>query len=344
MVQNRCSIDFKRASKSGNSYSFVYRVDLALKVATAVNLQNYNGMQSLPAWYDDTLNRLYAAGVNGYWNVGLYSLEYVPGPNQSLDAIYKYLKNAVIDRRVTGNPVVVTDAYRGNVSELSVDIIPTQSGSGDPSPDNIRPVSGVSSVTVTRTDANGANSASVTVALVDSNNDPLTVYGGTLDITTGLLSVNYKKVDLSTFTWRQSGASATYDPGRTFFTISGMEDMWLNPVPNGALYEGYGVSNCLRQTTLADDTIPYTFSIWLNTIYNGYRLFVSAPNCADLTAFNNWIREIGAYLVYRIATPVPYQLTAAQLALLAGYNYIYSEAGPVTVRYTSDASLVLGGD
>ena len=56
---------------------------------------------------------------------------------------------------------------------------------------NIRPISGATSVRVTRTGENGANAQSVTVPLVDSNDDPLPVYGGTLDVTTGTLSVTW---------------------------------------------------------------------------------------------------------------------------------------------------------
>ena len=59
---------------------------------------------------------------------------------------------------------------------------------------NIRPISGVSSVSVTRTGENGANPQSVTVALVDSNSNPLTVYGGTLNVTTGELAVTWANI------------------------------------------------------------------------------------------------------------------------------------------------------
>ncbi|MBP5719264.1 MAG: hypothetical protein J6X53_09890 [Abditibacteriota bacterium] len=59
---------------------------------------------------------------------------------------------------------------------------------------NVRPISGVSSVTVTRTGENGANSQSVAVPLVDSNSNPLTVYGGTLDVATGALFVTWANI------------------------------------------------------------------------------------------------------------------------------------------------------
>lgn len=50
----------------------------------------------------------------------------------------------------SGNPVTISDAAAANVKALSVTITPTQSGSGEPSPDNVRPIEGVSSVSVMR--------------------------------------------------------------------------------------------------------------------------------------------------------------------------------------------------
>ncbi|MBR4544995.1 MAG: hypothetical protein IKO14_03340, partial [Oscillibacter sp.] len=59
--------------------------------------------------------------------------------------------DAPIYRTASGNPATFSDADAANVKALSVTITLTQSGSGNPSPTNIRPITGVSSVTVTRT-------------------------------------------------------------------------------------------------------------------------------------------------------------------------------------------------
>lgn len=63
--------------------------------------------------------------------------------------------DAPIYRKASGNPATFSDADAANVKTLSVMITPKQSGSGDPSPDNIRPISGASSISVTR--RNGKN-------------------------------------------------------------------------------------------------------------------------------------------------------------------------------------------
>ncbi len=53
-----------------------------------------------------------------------------------------------------GNPAVITDAFGGSVKALSVTFEPTQSGSGTPSPGNVRPISGLTEASLKRTGKN----------------------------------------------------------------------------------------------------------------------------------------------------------------------------------------------
>lgn len=55
---------------------------------------------------------------------------------------------------VTGNPIVVTDAYPTPAEGLTIALTPHQSGSGTPSPSNIRPISGYSDVELARYEKN----------------------------------------------------------------------------------------------------------------------------------------------------------------------------------------------
>lgn len=76
-------------------------------------------------------------------------------------------------KTVSGLPLPIA-SYKSNsklpIQELSLSINPTQSGSGDPAPDNIRPITGVSSVNVARTGVNIASDITV--------RKPATVYSG----------------------------------------------------------------------------------------------------------------------------------------------------------------------
>ena len=63
-------------------------------------------------------------------------------------------KADVIVNSASGAIVSIPDAKASPVVGLSVGIEPVQSGSGDPSPDNVRPISGHTSATVTKTGKN----------------------------------------------------------------------------------------------------------------------------------------------------------------------------------------------
>ena len=130
------------------------------------------------------------------------------------NALLRELVNGIdapIYRTKSGNPATFDDGYAANVRNLVVTLTPTQSGSGDPSPDNIRPISGATSVSVA---AHNAPSNVVTITPTQSGSgDPSptnirpisgvdcgqagTVYGGTLDVATGTLTVNAIKIAVS---------------------------------------------------------------------------------------------------------------------------------------------------
>ena len=60
-----------------------------------------------------------------------------------------YYANGIL-KTVNGNPVVITDADGQNAENVTVHIEPIQSGSGTPSPTNIRPISGITDINITR--------------------------------------------------------------------------------------------------------------------------------------------------------------------------------------------------
>lgn len=57
-------------------------------------------------------------------------------------------------KTAVGNPIHITDALARTIDSLKVEFVPIQSGSGDPSPDNVRPITGWTSANVWRTGKN----------------------------------------------------------------------------------------------------------------------------------------------------------------------------------------------
>ena len=82
----------------------------------------------------------------------------VPDLNRRVDALQS---NAVIAQHVSGDMLHIEDAASWPVEKLVIDIEPKQEGSGDPSPDNVRAISGWDSVKAIRTGGNLLDLASM---------------------------------------------------------------------------------------------------------------------------------------------------------------------------------------
>lgn len=114
-------------------------------------------------------------------------------------------------KTVSGNPVIITDDADNMVVEaMSVAINPMQSGSGDPSPDNVRPISGWTGATVTRLGKNLANIADNTYT---NSGVTFTASGGAVHMTgtsTGTINRTIGTVRMSAgVTYTISGTKAS---------------------------------------------------------------------------------------------------------------------------------------
>ena len=152
-----------------------------------------------------------------------------------------------------------------------------------------------------------------------------TVYGGTLDVTSGMLTVTWASVDISTLGWY--AAASGY--GFQRFTTS------LTSKANGN-------SNmlCSRYKTMisADGSAQENYSIKGNNTAN--YIYARDDSCATVDAFN--AANSGVPLVYELAQPVSYQLTATEVRTLLANNNIWSDTGSVaSCEYRADTKLYL---
>lgn len=211
-----------------------------------------------------------------------------------------------------------TDAEE-DVTKLKVDIVPKQSGSGTPSPSNIRPISGWSSVNVMVSPTEDEADGTTTTTSLGR-----TVYGGTLDVVTGVLTETKSIIDLGTLSWSRS---ATGTSGKYRFVT-------YIPSPNGAKQSDKtsGVTSlCNKMDTLASgktfdaNTDGYTISA-NGDIY----VYLDAYNTASAADFKTAMS--GYQLVYTRATPQTYQLTPTEISTLLGDNNVWADAGQVEIR------------
>ena len=231
------------------------------------------------------------------------------------------LKADAIVREVSGNQVRVSDASGAPVLGLSVDVAAVQSGSGDASPSNIRPISGWAGTDLT------VNGASVPVSFPSSAG---TVYGGMLNVKSGILTVTHVGVDLGSLDW-------IYDSPYTRFSS-------LLPVESKdrTIRRVWYRCSCYKVisngTSLAN--VP-NFSTYIGFGMNELRIYVHDSRYSTVEEFQPAV--LGQMIVYEIASPVTYQLTPVEVNLLLGQNTVSADCGPVTLRYCADTKLYIDG-
>lgn len=219
-----------------------------------------------------------------------------------------------------------TDGVDGiPIKSLVVGIEPAQAGSGDPSPTNVRPISGWTGVEVTvspTTDAEDGDTYDITFP-----SEAGTVYGGTLDVANGVLTVDMAIVDMGTLNWMYYSAQQ-----RIIAQVNSGKLAGGNVGLDGAC-SVYKVVNTPYR--LAPDK---SIVIGNNFISDRYAaMVVHDEDYTDAETFKTAVS--GQMLVFPIKTPTTYQLTPTEVTTLLGTNNIWADTGDITVEYRADTKL-----
>ena len=100
--------------------------------------------------------------------------------------LYNGVLNDTKPFEATGNPITIPE-YKSLV-KLKTDFSPKQAGTGDPSPENVRPISGWDSIKLAVSNESESHDYELTL--------PKTIYGGTVDAVTGAGSEEWGSVTL----------------------------------------------------------------------------------------------------------------------------------------------------
>lgn len=222
----------------------------------------------------------------------------------------------------SGSMVTISDGIDGHALDITASWTPTQAGSGDPSPENIRPISGRDKITLTRT----AGSDTQTVAL----SLPETIYGGSVD-QDGNGVKEWKMLTLDgTEEWREDDAG---DAKHRYA---------LNITRLGVSYEGTN-KMCDRLKWVGSNTVGngydygvyYMSSVWLV-------VFDKSNHFSGLDAWKSYLAAQKAAgtpmtIAYKLATPTTFTATGAKtITAKSGVNNITSDADGITVKYAED--------
>ena len=183
---------------------------------------------------------------------------------------------------------------------------------------NICPISGHTEVeTVVSPTTSASDGTTYTTAL------GRTVYGGTLDVASGELTVDRAMVDLGSLTWIYNTSASTPSFRAT---LSGLKYVTTSESVFDAICSIYA-------TTSYNNAISSGVDSTISNRWNQETVVVVDSRYTDATTFKTAMN--GVQLVYELATPQTYQLTPTQVELLTGTNNIWSD-GDITAEYGQD--------
>ncbi len=287
----------------------------------------------------------------------------------------------------SGDPANFPDGADGvPVVDLKAAIVPVQEGSGDPGPENIRPISGWTGARVTRSGKNildpslqvlaayisvGTNTLrfSSDSALIVMPCKPSTTYSISLDPsaattspfrwawTTAAVIENrtpvYDAVDITGTDSFTTGANATFlfvQIGKTYSETYGFDPVQVEYGAAATAYEHYHGSNYQVDWTSEAGTVyggTLDVTTGLLTVTHGQ---ITAYDGETLPG--EWISDrdvyaegtspsAGAQVVYELAEPETFQLTPVQVRTLLGENNLWADCGAVAVEYRADLDLYI---
>ena len=255
---------------------------------------------------------------------------------------------------VTGNPVVI-EALEGYPLELSASWEPKQEGSGTPSPDNIRPITGTKLVTLRESNANLLNPDDIDTSSIEAYGLTIEPIGESTIRIKGTYNVSGSRsfaiVYLNNYLLSGRGlkitstvTSGTYLSHKLYGLRTQKENVIALQVDAKDWVPGVMVDMTLKIGVYAPEAVPAEYQPYAGkqslltlprTIYGGIIDTITGQgqetwghidSYAGETLPGKWISDrdeyaagatptIGAQVAYKLATPVPFTATGGQTVL-----------------------------
>lgn len=153
-----------------------------------------------------------------------------------------------------------------------------------------------------------------------------TVYGGEWDVLNGVLRVDRKSYQFNgTENW-------AYDSNYKSFLVSNLivDARSMNSQVPNAICSAFTEIRRMQESSKNG-----TFVLNSDT-HTANRLYIKNTAYDDTTINEFSASLIGQTIVYELAQPITYTLTASQLDTLQGQNVVFGDTGPVEVEYVYD--------
>lgn len=240
------------------------------------------------------------------------------------DAVKEMIKNTLPTDTASGSIASFPDGSDlFDYLSCIVNIEPVQAGSGTPAPDNVRPITGWTGCNVVVSPTEDAQDG--TVYPVSWQTEAGTVYGGTVDLVTGVLTVTWAFYEFDgTENWQVPSSLA-------YIYLTGLENSkgngdttqianWL--VGGGYQYQRYGAYR-----------VQDNGAITVGNLNNN----VPTDTHWSTDSFKQELSNTPLQVCYELATPQTYQLDPVQVACLLGQNNVWADCGDIEeVKYKAD--------
>lgn len=185
----------------------------------------------------------------------------------------------------------------------------------------------------------GENSSSISV---DWTTEAGTVYGGTLDVTSGVLTVDHVKKELTgaETSWSQYDASSPHN----YYMVS----LGYN---RNTCVAGSGICTHFPAATINSSNDSLGFHCADSSSLNKFGAFFRWDMSGDFDTLEKFKTYVaGQYsnntpveVCFKVKSGETYQLTPTEVATLLGQNNIWSDTGNTDVEYRADTKLYVDG-
>ena len=246
--------------------------------------------------------------------------------NEGITPDYGYLMNGRFEKdmiktmyplkTLSGNPI----SWEASDTEYLfpvVSLAPKQAGSGDPSLENVRPISGYDSVTVTQS-KDESQVKQITLSL------PETIYGGTVDAVAG---VGSNKTIMFELAVADMNNDENY-PG--WKAVPYLTDV-VGVGYNATLNKGHFIACNITKSALTIVGIGY---FGVNTSGTNSVLYLTKDTFGlTQTQWKEQYPDLVMQICLKRISPEPFQATGNQpLTSLLGYNTIYTNGDSITLN------------
>lgn len=157
-----------------------------------------------------------------------------------------------------------------------------------------------------------------------------TVYGGTLDAVSGVLTVDRVAVAMETLTWNRT---TSYANPIFYATVSGKASDYRKA--SCSILRDIGTDTIIAAQGFASRAVDGDFA----SSNGNKQIYVRLDSATTVQDFVTAIT--GQTFVYPLATPLVYRLSATEIKTLLGVNNIWSDAGDIDIEYRADTKLYI---